>query len=787
MKHTEYILALFLFISFEVFCQETPTRYRIRGTIIEERTGKPLKNIPVKLLPYNREVDTDKHGRILLNVPEGSYTLSIDYYPFDKMEIPIKMDADTSITVFLTSPFASQYIQPIEILSSKPITENHSSTERMDKNWMDRLPSMIGERDLLKTLALTSGVTSSNEGVSDIQVRGGTHGQNLYLLDGVPLYSTQHLYGLLSAYNPSAIQSAELYKGAFPARFGGKISSVLDVQTVDADLKKWKGETEIGLIASKAAINVPVIKDKLGFFAAGRISNYSLVTILFPNIFMDGTSLNTFFSDINLNLTWKPSNKDFLKLTYFGNRDGFDLSQPDRERVLSVQIQNSQQNMGLNWSREISNKMKNELRIFRDRSQYGFEISSAIKSSNLMTSENTSTAIASTVISDRFQLKYNEWLSLDAGGSFSHLRLTPFNKFQTDSVTSFTNASSSDYFTETDFFVEANGSLSKNQILSGGLRLATTYNDKAYISLEPRIRYHVVFSGRRSVSASVSKMSQPLHRVANAGLGIPMDIFLPVSSKLAPQESWIGTLGGAKDFVFKGGTFGIKADFWYKQMKNIIDFKDGYDGLNILMYQKDFMNRTDEFVSQGNGTAYGVDFSGRLALNRFTLTGDYTLMRATNQFEDLNNGKPFAAPTDIRNSLSLTGSLKLSDNLLLTANWQYLSGRPITIPNYIIKLPNQVFPDEDKNYEGDYIFLTTERANFRTKPFHKLDVSLMKNFRLFNHYQSSFTFGVYNAYNRKNSYMYFIQNAKTSEGEKPTLRMFSLFPILPSMSLSIKF
>ena len=785
MKHIKSLLVfLILFgLSSVVYCQDLPKRFRIHGEILEKRSGKPLKNIPVKLLPYDREVNTDRLGRILLNVPEGSYILLIDYYPFDRMEIPLKMDADTTITIHLTSPFESQYIQPIEILSNKPLTENNSSTERMDKNWMERLPSMIGEKDLLKTLALTSGVTSSNEGVSDIQVRGGTHGQNLYLLDGVPLYSTQHLYGLISAYNSSAIQGAELYKGAFPARFGGKISSVLDVQTVDADLKKIKGETEFGLIASKAAINIPVIKDKLGFFAAGRISNYSLITKLFPNIFMDGTRLNTFFSDLNLNLIWKPSEKDQLKLTYFGNRDKFDLSQPNREQILNVRINNNQRNLGLQWTRKINDNMRNELRIYSDRSEYGLEISSEIKSSNLMLSENTSTTIASNVITERFQLKCNEWLSLDAGGSFSHFRLSPFNKSRTDSVTYNTNTSPSDNFTESSLFIESNSKISKNQSLTTGLRLTGAFNNKAYFSLEPRISYHVLLSGKRSVSASVSKMSQPLHRVANAGLGIPMDIFVPVSSKMAPQESWIGTLGGAKDYVIKGGTLGLKVDSWFKQMKNIIEFKDGYDGLNILVFQKDFMNRTDEFVSQGNGTAYGIDFSARLGLERLTLTGDYTLMRATNRFADLNNGKSFAASTDIRNSLSLTGSYKLSDNLLLTANWQYLSGRPITIPDYIIKLPDNVFPTEGENY----IFLTTERANYRTKPFHKLDISLMKNFRLFNHYQSSFTFGVYNAYNRKNSYMYFIQNAKTSEGEKPTLRMMSLFPILPSMSLSIKF
>jgi hypothetical protein len=761
-------------------------RYRIRATITEKRTDKPLKNIPVKILPYSREVETDKLGRILLNVPKGSYTLLIDYYPFDKVEVPLKIEADTSLKISLNSPFGSQYIESVELVSTKPVTDYHSSTEQLDKNLMDRLPSLIGEKDLLKTLALTSGVTSSSEGSSDIQVRGGTHGQNLYLLDEVPLYTTQHLFGLISVYNPSAIKDAELYKGAFPARFGGKLSSVLDVKTIDADLKKFKGNAEIGLLASKAALHVPIIKDKLGIFVSGRISNYSLLGLILPNL-LGETSLKTFFSDLNMNLTWKPTEKDQLKLTWFSNRDGWDLSQLDFNQIISVQLQNSQRNLGLNWSRIINEKMQNELRIFRDGSQFLFENGSRIKSTNISTSANTTTAIASTVLSDRFQLKCNDRLSVDAGGSFSHFSITPFTKFRYDSINSISIKPSSEYYTEASLYAEANYLLHKNHNLSGGLRLASSFNDKTYTFIEPRIRYHAILPHNISLSASASKMSQPLHRIANAGLGFPMELYLPVSSKLAPQEAWIWTMGGGKVFNFKGMTFNMKADLWYKKMNNIIDFKDGYDALNILMYQKDFMKRTDEFVTQGSGKAYGIDFSARLSYTGFTLSGDYTLMKATNQYEDLNKGKPFAAPTDIRHSLSISGSLKLSDNLLLTANWQYLSGKPITIPNHIIQMPDQVFPGNVYNYNDDYIFLTTERANFRTKSFHKLDVSLMKNFRLFNRYQSSLTLGVYNAYNRKNPYLYFIQNSELLAGEKPELKMLSLFPVIPSVSLSVKF
>lgn len=789
MKRIESLMILFLFlcISVESYCQETSVRYQIRGTVLEKKTGSVLKNIPVKLLPYTREVETDKKGRILLNVPAGSYILTIDYYPFDKIETPLKIEADTTINISLTTPFESQYIESVEVLSAKPSTEAHSSMEHMDKKWMERLPSMVGEKDLLKTLAMTSGVTSSSEGASDIQVRGGTHGQNLYLLDGVPLFSTQHVFGLISAYNPSAIDQVELYKGAFPTRFGGRLSSVLDVQTVDANLRKWKGDVELGLLSSKVAIHAPIIKDKLGLFVAGRLSNYSLLNMLLPDL-LGETSLNTYFSDLNINLIWKPSEKDQLKLTYFSNQDGWDLTQPDKERMITVLIQNSQHSLGFNWTRDISEKLKNELKLFSDASQFELAHSSEIQSDNIHYSESSTTKIASTLLSDRLQWKFNNQLSFDAGGSFSYFRLTPFTKLQTDTANSIMRASSSGGFTESCLYSEANFLIYKNQQLSGGLRLTGIFNDKSYFLWEPRIRYHGIFQKGTSISASLSKMSQSLHRVANAGLGFPFELYIPVNSMLKPQEAWIWTLGGARDFRISEGAFSAKVDFWYKQMSNIIDFKEGFDAQTILLYQKDFMNRTEEFVTQGKGKAYGVDFSAQVTCGRTTLIGNYTLMRATNQFDDLNNGKLFAAPTDIRHSMSLTGSFKLSDDFLLTANWQYQSGRPITIPDYVIELPDPTFPQGlDSDEAGDFLFLTTNRGNFRTKTFHKLDISFMKNFRLFNRYQSTFSFGVYNAYNRKNAYLYYIQNAEASTGSQPTLRMLSLFPTLPSLSMTIKF
>ena len=799
MKHTIKIKLVFLICWIVCFqclsAQPTEKRYHVQGKIIDARTKKGIKKIPFTVLPFKRIINANGEGAFLFNMPKGNYSFVVDYYPFVKQEVKLNLQSDTTLVIELHTEPGQLYLGEVEVISSKPATENPSSMERVDSHTLNSLPALIGERDIIKAFALTSGVTSSSEGAADMQVRGGVHGQNLYLLDEIPMFSTEHFFGLVSVYNPTIIKSAKLYKSDFPAEFGGKISSVVDVLTEDADLKKFKGEAEISVLTSKLGYNIPLIKDKLALTIAGRISNYSLANLVSPLLPEDsGARFSLHFGDINANLLWKLSEKDKLKLTFFSNTDGIDATSLDVDILTRAWMKNRQQNLGLNWYRTFSDKAENHLMAYTDVYGFDFGISTNYQKSNQKYVYQLLTGINSSGLVDKFTYTFSDKLNVKTGVSIKLFGFSPFQFYQNDTSINTVKADVAIQQTEIVAFAQAGYQLAKKQNLTAGLRLSTIGNaDKMYTNLEPRIGYHGIFARDYSVSASIGRMTQPIHRAANPGLGMPFEIFLPSSSTIQPESSWNFSIGGAKDFAWNTHKFSIKADAWYKTLENVIDFKEGYDVLYSIGYSAQTPGITPgTFVTQGNGKAYGIDFSANYNIKDFSFSVDYTWMHATYQFDKLNNGLSFAAPTDIPHSLSLTSELKISESWTLVANWQYRSGRPITIPTYIFVNPSAPphIPGFEYYYsESDYQFVETERNNFRTKAFQKLDISFNHKYKTRKkHNDAFFSMGLYNVYNQSNPYFYFIQVVQNKNGiYTPVLKSMSVFPVIPSFCWSLKF
>jgi len=784
------VLLLLCFVCiFKLNAQEPELRYRVYGKIIDGRTNKPVKRIPITVLPFNRVLNADNKGAFLFNMPIGDYSLVLDYYPFDKQEVKLKLKSDTTLVIILHSPFTSQYIDEVEVVSSRPATEIPASIEQIDKHTLKVMPAMIGERDILKNFTLTSGVTSSSEGAADMQVRGGMHGQNLYLLDDIPLFSTEHFFGLVSVYNPTIIKSAKLYKSDFPAQYGGKISSVVNVQSDDANLMKFKGEAEIGILASKLALNIPLVNDKLALTVAGRISNYSIVNLISPLVpDKFGVKFGFSFGDINSNLVWKISDKDRLKLTFFSNTDGIEVKNYGNK----LWIKNNQHNLGLNWYSTLSAKAENHLMGYMDNYGYDFGHSSE-EIGTLKQISQILTGISSVGLVDKFNYRFSDKLNTNVGVSLKSFGFSPYQINQNDSDVLAVKTTEQSRLTEGVIFAESEYKFAKQQLITTGLRLSSVGNsDRVYMNLEPRIGYHGIFKNDYSLSASVGRMTQPIHRFANSGLGFPFEMFLPSSANLFPETSWNFSIGGTKDVEWKNNKASIKADLWYKSMNNIVEFQDGYDAIftTILAPQAVALD-TKKLVTQGKGIAYGIDLSAEYSTKTWKLTADYTLMKAESQFADLNYGRPFASPTDIRNSLSLTSELKLSDSWSFSATWQYRSGKPITIPTYIFANPLlKPLNGSALDYDGsDFQRVITERNNYRTKAFHKLDISFLHYYKTKRHHRdATLSLGLYNVYNNSNPYLYFIDGVRNENGSyTPVLKSMSMFPILPSFSWSVKF
>lgn len=780
-----------LFYGASVLGQEPIPRFRIKGVIIDGRTKKGVKKMPITVMPFNRTVEADSKGSFLFNMPAGNYTLVLDYYPFDKMEVKLNLQSDTTLFIEMHAPFTSNLLDEVETVASKPATEIPAGITQMDARYFKALPTIAGERDLLKAFSFTTGVSSSSEGAADMQVRGGVHGQNLYLLDGIPLYSTEHFFGLVSAFNPTIIKSATLYKSDFPTEYGGKVSAVLSVLTEDADLNKRKGEAEIGLLSSKASLNIPLVKDKLALMVSERISNYSLVNLFSPLLTAkSGISLSLLFGDTNANLLWKLSDKDKLKLSYFGNSDGIEVMDRGSNGDSKFWNTNSQKNGGLNWTRSLPGKGENSLFVYTDLYKFDYGISTEEKSSNSKLIYQYLSGIQSTGVEDKLSIQLSDSLKLKVGGSIKQFGFLPLRVNLNDTSTTAVAVSTLLRQWEGVMFAETVYQLAKQHQLTTGLRLSTMGNEEQlFTNWEPRLGYHGIFPNNYSISASVGRMSQPIHRVANPGLGFPYELFFPSNAGLLPETSWNFSMGAAKDLRWNKKVLTFKFDAWYKSFQNIVEFKEGYDVMMAVRYAGSRISKhPTEILTMGKGKAYGIDISSEYTMKHWAFTANYTLMKAENQFAELNGGMPFAAPTDMRHTISLSSELKLSDTWSFMATWQYHTGRAVTVPTTIFVEPLD-FDGKGYEYGGNFQRIEGQRNNYRTKDFHKLDLSFAHKYKAFRKYDGTFTVGLYNAYNRANPFVYFVDGEYNAADRSytPVLKMASLFPIMPSFNWLVRF
>ena len=790
-------LKVILYLLTIVFCVSTTEaqayakQYELKGKIIDNRSKKGISQIPMFIKPFNKKIEANKQGEFMFKFRKGEYTFIVDFYPFKKKEVIINLNSDTTLIIELFSDVESIYIPEVEVYSTKLVSKLPTGIEQIDRRTLHVLPALIGERDILKALAQTAGVSSSSEGAADLQVRGGTHGQNLYLLDGISLYSTEHFFGLVSAYNPLIIKSAKLYKSGFPAAYGGKVSSVVDVLTEDADLDKFLGSFDISLLSSKLYMNIPVVKNKLSFAISGRISNYSLVNLSsLLSKTAESAKYNLYFGDINANLYWKVSENDQIKITWFNNSDGFEITNKESFYITNSWIKNAQQNIGVNWYHKLSKRTENHFMAYFDQYTFNYGMSNIESNETVKNINEMISGINSTGISEKLKSSISEKLKLTSGISVKSIGFMPFMQQITDTTINQIGTTSLIRLSEIVAFSELGWVFSLNHQLNTGLRLSVTGDaDYQFHDLEPRVNYHGKFKHAFSINASVDKLNQPIHRLANPGLGMPIELFLPSGSNLNPQTSWNYSFGVAKDFENKDHTVSFKADVWYKTFQNITEFKDGIDALSVMYYKLDIANYPNEFVTQGKGKAYGVDLMSSISNRLWTLSTYYTLMQSINQFDDLNFGKPFAASTDIRHLFNITFKRNFSSKLTLVLTWQYNSGKPITVPTRFFQYPLLDMDNgELSNTYVRFIAVEDERNNYRTQPFHKLDISFTKEYQAFKRYDAVFSFGVYNAYNQANPYIYYLSRKWNADGTyKPILKSMQMFPIIPSVSWSIKF
>lgn len=727
------------------------------------------------------------YGFYSLTLPKGEYSIVYSYVGYQQQLLNIDLKADTVIHQKLQS---GTELQEVEIVASQgePIHERtQMSSIEVPMKEFNTLPVLLGEKDVIKTLQLLPGVQSGSEGSSGMYVRGGGPDQNLILLDGVPVYNASHLFGFFSIFTPEAINNITLTKGGFPARYGGRLSSVLDIRMKDGDMSGVHGNVSTGVIATKVMLEGPIIKDKSSFVVSGRRTYIDLLSLPFQT---QDRKFGYYFYDFTAKWNYKFSDKDRIFLSgYFGQDKGYTFEKESYNNGTGEVKTNYESDIkwgnvitAFRWNHIWNNKLFSNATLTYSR--YKFSI------------EDYNEEVGAG-INDKFRSEYQsniyDWAAkmefdyipntkhyIKFGGGEIYHTFTPgattydVNGFGGDLLADTTFGADKTFAHEMFLYVEDDMRVTSRLKMNVGLHFsAFALKDKWYTSLQPRLGLNYIVSDKFSIKAAASQMTQYLHLLTNSTIGLPTDLWVPATEKVKPQSSWQYALGGAYSFNEK---FEVSLEGYYKKMDNLIEYKEGAN----------FFNTNENWetkIESGEGEAYGMELFVQKKVGNTTGWIGYTLAWSNRTFENLNFGKTFPYRYDRRHDVSIALSHQLTDKLDIGAVWVYGTGRAVTLPTLRYSGAPTFYPNgSSPSSSGGIIEHSDDRNGFREPSYHRLDLSL--NFKKKKKRgERIWTLGVYNVYSRANPfYIYFDQ-----DGDEMKLKQVSLFPIIPSISYSYSF
>ena len=786
------LLFLLLLCSFSLTAQE---RFTLSGTVSDSNSNETLIGVNLYIPELKTGITTNEYGFYSITVPKGSYTIRISYMGYNSLEEKIQLQQNTKTNFKLYS--AENTLKEVIVTDTKSkidIRKPEMSVNKLSISAIKRMPVVLGEVDVLKSILLLPGVTNAGEGASGFNVRGGGADQNLILLDEATIFNSSHVFGFFSVFNPDAIKDLKLYKGGIPARFGGRASSVLDIYQKDGNSKKFSANGGIGLISSRLLLEGPLVKDKGSFLIGGR-SSYAH---LFLKLSEDQKDNAAYFYDLNTKLSYKinPNNNLFLS-GYFG-RDVFSLAN-------SFTNIYGNSTLNLRWNHLFSNKLFSNLSLIYSDYYYGLDLDfvgfkwdSGIKNYNIKYDFKN-------YISDRFKLNY--------GLNAIYYDFNPGIIKPSDSNSGI-NFSQLDkkYAFEPAMYINADQEISSSLSISYGLRYSlfyrlgqsdlnvytnnnpvifnpelqiyekaspigkTTFDKnkvmKSFNYLEPRFSAAYQLNDNQSVKASYNRMVQYLQLVSNTSSPTPLDVWTPSDAFIKPQIADQVALGYFTNF--NNDLYSLEVETYYKKVQNRIDYIDGADLIAN--------NALEQVILNGQMRSYGLEIM--LKKNEGRLNGwiSYTLSRSeqqtpgrTNLETGINDGQWYKSAYDKLHNLAVTSSYLLNEKWSFGANFTLQSGQPVTYPN------------GQYQYLGITIPSYGLRNENRLPTYHHLDISATLTPRKNDNrnWKGEWVFSIYNLYNRKNAAaINFRQNSETGNNEAVKT---SIFGMVPAVSYNFKF
>ena len=804
MKH-HYFCRWLVVIGLVLACLPTFAQKRtISGYVMDAASKETLIGATIFDKNSGKGCATNSYGFYTLTLKQGQVDLQVSYVGYTQQSRALDLKENLSLNFMLETNTTLDEVVVEGTRATVSARNPQMSVVELPVQQIKSIPTLFGEADVLKAIQLLPGVQNGSEGSAGMYVRGGGPDENLLLLDGVPVYNVNHMLGFFSVFNPDALKNVTLYKGSFPAHFGGRLSSVVDIRMKEGDMQKYHGNASIGLISSKFNFEGPIVKDKLSFNLSYRRTYGDL--LIKPALWIASwstpeiskLSVGYYFYDFNAKLNWKISDKDRLYLSFYTGDDAIYFGVKNKDFMSDSTQYTHRIKLNWKWGNKVAALRWNHVvsqKLFMDASvnytQYRHNLGMNLTEEDTYLPTNT-------VSKNVFDMVYKSGINdltakvdfdytplpnheIRFGGNYTYhifrpevqsIQMSESQQSLVDTVTGSPNV----YAHETALYAEDNMTLGDIFRMNLGVHYSTfTVEGKTYQSVQPRVSTSLMLASNLSLKAGYAYMTQYVHLLSNSSLSLPTDLWVPVTAKIVPMNAHQWSVGA---FYELPRLFDISVEGYYKTMDNLLEYKDGASFFGSS-------ERWDEKVCMGKGWAYGVELLVQRSFGKTTGWIGYTWAHAKRQFDRegqiINNGKVFPAKYDRRHDISVTVQHKFSDSFDLSGTWVFSSGNCGTLGTQVYEgLPNDW---------GEFQHINAlERNNFRMGNYHRLDLGANLHFPL-NPGLLTLNFSVYNVYNHNNPFLVYtdyVYDESTQQAEKKLMQV-SIFPIIPSFSLSYKF
>lgn len=780
------------------------TRYKmgkvtLSGTVTVANNGEQLPGAVVYLKELGVGAVSNSFGFYSVTVPVGKYTILCSFVGYKNtvkeqlleqnlhldLELQPKIDQLLEVVVTASDDKSKEQIESIK--------NTQMSTHAVEIERIQRTPMLAGEADVLKSIQFLPGVQSAQAGTAGFSVRGGAYDQNLILLDDAPVYNIAHSMGLFSVFNADAVKDVRIYKGAIPAKYGGRLSSVVDIRMKEGNDQKLSFNGGVGIAGSRLTVEAP-IGSKASFLVSGRygylghVANklHALFAKTIPAVEQYGGNSEIDFYDLNAKFNVELNQKNKIYFSAFGSKDHFFNDALFENNTLDW----GNQTASFRWNHIFNNRLFSNLTLVYGNFDYAY----------VRNDDHRNFKWSANMQQQGLKLDFDYFASPQSTINFG--ASVDRHLFAPGKITGLSDSSVVQSFAldnkqaiETAFYVNHQWGIGKRFLINYGVRVSSfhnigsgtqyIYNDdqtlnreeqfgkgevmQTYYGFAPRLSLRYLLNETSSLKASYSRTYQYLHLVSTSNAGLPTDVWLPVDNNIRPRVADQVALGYFKDF--SGATYRFSAEAYYKKLYNVLDYIDNADI---------FLNKNIETqINSGDGQAYGVEVSIEKKKGKLTGWLNYTWSKATQQVAGISQGQVYAPVYDRRHNLSLVASYQLSKRWSLSANYAYMTGTRVTVP--------------EGTYASNYGIVTyySGRNNFKLPAFHQLDLnatlkSKARKKQDQRRWQSEWVFGVTNAYNQKNSFALFYNRAKNDGTDDGMYHMY-LFGLMPSVTYNFKF